>query len=110
MEMLRSLGALPAAIRPQVGLLAAVRALSGCAKSIAELASAYLLLELLGWDYARSARVSAVLGTVRSNCNAATRAKQQQLPPPPPPPSPPSHPCLLLLNGTAAGARPSCQS
>ena len=31
-------------------MLAAVRALSGCAKSIAELASAYLLLELNGWD------------------------------------------------------------
>ena len=40
MEMLTAVAQLPARQKQQVGLLAFVRAATGCAKSIAELASA----------------------------------------------------------------------
>jgi hypothetical protein len=66
MDMLAAVGRLSPTQRWQYTLLVGVRALSGCAKSISELVSAELLLQLCNGDHARVARTMATLASANT--------------------------------------------
>lgn len=62
-DMAACLRRLPGAQRRQYAVLVAVRSLSGCAKSVAELVQADLFLRLNGHDFARTARILSGIST-----------------------------------------------
>ena len=65
-EMLSAVRRMPEAKRAQYSRLVGVRALTGCTKSIVELVSADLFLQLNGMDFARTARIVAALTTINT--------------------------------------------
>ena len=65
-DMIDAVHRMPPAQRSQYVRLVCARTLSGCTKSIVELVSAELFLQLNGMDYARTARVVAVLSTANT--------------------------------------------
>ena len=65
-DMLASVRNLPSDKRTQYSRLVGVRALTGCTKSVVELVSAEVFLQLNGMDYARTARIVAALTTINT--------------------------------------------
>jgi hypothetical protein len=65
-DMVAAVRRMPEAKRAQYSRLVGVRALTGCTKSIVELVSADLFLQLNGMDYARTARIVAALTTINT--------------------------------------------
>lgn len=64
--MVAAVRRMPAPKRSQYSRLVGVRALTGCTKSIVELVSADLFLQLNGMDYARTARIVAALTSINT--------------------------------------------
>jgi hypothetical protein len=65
-DMVAAVRRMSEAKRAQYSRLVGVRALTGCTKSIVELVSADLFLQLNGMDYARTARIMAALTTINT--------------------------------------------
>jgi hypothetical protein len=65
-DMIGSVRRMPAPKRVQFSRLVGLRALTGCTKSIVELVSADLFLQLNGMDYARTARIMAALSSINT--------------------------------------------